>query len=111
MDIDMLKSENIPQLHEWIKKNFRDIFNGERYRNFSFEKAFNAVKFAYQLKRQPAPFLVVCENPLEAQLIKNAMDILYKRKDETFLNLFNQCKNLARAKNIDYEILEKAGVC
>ena len=108
MDIDMLKSENIPQLHEWIKKNFRDIFNGERYRNFSFEKAFNAVKFAYQLKRQPAPFLVVCENPLEAQLIKNAMDILYKRKDETFLNLFNQCKNLARAKNIDYEILEKA---
>ena len=55
----------------YIEKAIAGVFDGERYNNFSFDKAKKAVDYNYQYCGELKPILIVAENPYEAQLLFN----------------------------------------
>lgn len=96
----------IERMAESVRNVIREVASGKRYRDFSYQNAFEAVRYNYHKAWYKAPFVVVCENPLEQQVIANAMRILWNNQDGKFLSLFDEAKVEAQREEVDIEKLE-----
>ncbi|MDW8466872.1 MAG: hypothetical protein RML35_12085 [Chloroherpetonaceae bacterium] len=84
----------------------KEIAEGKRYDNFSYEHAFKAVQYTYKIAEFQSPFIVVAENPCEMQMISNAMRALWKRKTTPFIQNLEDGVAEARKPEPDIEKLE-----
>lgn len=91
------------RMRDDFRKVLREVASGTRYQNFSYKDAFEAVR---RNSYYPPPFVVVCENPLEQQVITNAMLTLWEKKDKDFLDLFQAAKGLTQEQSVDISALE-----
>ena len=77
------------KIPEYINNALTGVFDGERYNNFSFEKAEKAVNWNYEKCGKKKPIIIVAENIYEAQIYFN-----YLKANKNFHPLLNILFNL-----------------
>ena len=85
----------------------REICNGSRHQNFRFENAKLEVDMIYELEGFKRPVVVVCENPVEMQMIAKALEKVCKDDPEVEKKI-NSMADLA-ANSEDSETVELLG--
>lgn len=108
---NIIRSHGIESKLEFLSKSARNhlaiLDSGKRYHEFNYKDALDCAIFYQKQQDLPRPFVLVCENPIEAQFMFNTMQILWDSGDRQFLELFNSAVNAVRQDNIDYVEVEK----
>ena len=81
------------KIPEYIKYALEGVLDGERYKNFDFNKAQAAVFNIYDVCGHARPKIMVVENPLEQQLLFNFMCSVSKRGKVDATSIYVDMKN------------------
>ncbi len=93
-------------LRAMLNKSVSDMANGEKYYRFQYANALACAKYVYSKAGLKAPFVLVCENPLEAHYVCKVMQALWDKEDEGFMRRFQSVRNLVRSGGDVKEIEE-----